>query len=158
VFGVVRKRPSVVIPHRRSSASRLCQPCILVPDSIRTSIGAEFGRASKAGRLPNRLMSSSLLNSCAPYAAAIWRTRTGVNPKLAPTSAVLFPILSARITRLFLFVLRRDMVSPPFHKYRYSTFLSSSKTRFMCGPMSWAWKPSSVHICSMVVFSARTSP
>jgi hypothetical protein len=124
-FGVVRKRPSVVIPHWRSSASRLCQPCILVPDSISTSIGAEFGRASKVGRSPNRLMSSSRLSSRAPYAKPIWRTRSGVNPKLAPTSAALFPLRSARIICLFLFVLRWGTVSPPLHKYRYSTFFIS---------------------------------
>ena len=42
------------------------------------------------------------------------------------------------------------MVSLPFRKCRYSTFFISSKTRFMCGPLSWVWSPNSVHVCSMV--------
>ena len=37
-------------------------------------------------------------------------------------------------------------------------FSRSSTTRLMSDPTSSAWKPSSAHICSMVVFSANTSP
>jgi hypothetical protein len=37
-------------------------------------------------------------------------------------------------------------------------FSRSSTTRLMSDPMSTSWKPSSTHICSMVVFSTNTSP